>query len=166
MVCARLTTLAKSAAAGQNYDICIDELEAMVAKWVRRYNTNLFEDSPVICAIRSFVHNKFSFHVDRYFKVTQKLVELGAELHCTSDTTDLSLLHRILAEAREPAEASRIFRFWILVLNEARIDMTRYFNIELDFHFQDLGLTEDQELGLIRKLECLKTSLPRMYYDI
>jgi hypothetical protein len=44
--------------------------------------------------------------------------------------------------------------------------MTRYFNIELDFHFQDLGLTEDQELGLIRKLECLKTSLPRMYYDI
>jgi hypothetical protein len=89
----------------------IDEFEAVVAKWVRRHNINLCEDSPVICAIRSFFHNKFSFHVDRYFKVTQKRVELGAELHCTSDTTDLSLLHRILAEARELAEVSKIFKF-------------------------------------------------------
>ena len=65
----------------------IDEFENVVERWVRRDNINLFDDSPIVCAIRSFSYNIFPFHVDRYIKVTQKLIELGADLHRRSSRT-------------------------------------------------------------------------------
>jgi hypothetical protein len=112
----------------------IDEFETVVEKWVRRDNINLFKDYPIVCAIRSFVHSIFSFHVDRYIRVTQKLIEMGADLHRRSETTGLSLLHEILAEANDPYEAMEIYKFWTAVLYESRINIADYLKVELDFY--------------------------------
>ena len=112
----------------------IDEFETVVAKWVRRDNINLFDDSPIICAIRSLTYNKFPSHVDRYVKVIQKLIGLGADLHRISEMSELSLLQELLAEGNDPYAASVIFKFWTTLLNEAQVDMAHYFNIELDLY--------------------------------
>ena len=112
----------------------IDEFENVVERWVRRDNINLFDDSPIVCAIRSFSYNIFPFHVDRYIKVTQKLVELGADLHRRSETTGLSLLHEILAEGNDPYESCKLYEFWTIVLYESHVDLNGYLDTELDFY--------------------------------
>lgn len=125
----------------------IDEFEKVVTSWVRRDNINLFDDSPIICAVRSFSCNKFPFHVERYIKITQKLVELGADLHRRAETTGLSLLHEILAEGVDPYEASRMFKFWVIVLRESGINMTSYFDVELGFYDKCSPIFIEEQVG-------------------
>jgi hypothetical protein len=112
----------------------IDEFEPVIEDWVTRDNINLFEDSPIICAIRSLASDIFPFHMDRWIEALLKLIRLGADLHRRSETTGLSLLHEILAVTYYPFLSSGVFNFWVGVLTEAGVDMNRYLKVELDLY--------------------------------
>lgn len=120
--------------------LSLDNFEKTVDKWVTRENINLFDYSPVLCAMRSMRDNrKYLSWPDklRWIESIQKLIKMGADIHRFSESSGISLLHEVLGLTEDPAEIPEDFRFWVLVLVSSNVKSIEYLKAEVDFYYEN-----------------------------
>jgi hypothetical protein len=115
----------------------IESFEVIIETWVNSENINLFNDSPLLCAMRSLRWRPPWPIKLRWIKAIQKLIKMGADIHQFSKSSKVSLLHEVLGIAKQSWDVPEAFNFWILILVSSGVNITRYLRVEVDFYYDN-----------------------------
>lgn len=131
----------------------IEVFETVIETWITRENINLFDDSPILCAMRSMQWDSPPWPTKlRWIKSIQKLIKMGADIHRLSRSSKVSLLHEVLSLTKAPYDVPEAFTFWISILTSSGVGITQYLKVEGDFYYDNAPIfieVPDEDLRIL-----------------